>query len=204
MADYFKLSTNIIYVDKSEVKTRKDANIVITMILADLVNYFPDWRFQQLLTNVGLATPDDLFYEESLKTLDVLMRSPIVNKYFQWNSSNSNVVNINDFKKFNRAKEERIDLIEKKDKFIKDNNLEGFVSENVEQDEENLRIQHEQKKIELDTKDDEINQNEEKIAKRDAINDAINVNLDLIKDYEEKIKIAKLASDLKFNSFVYS
>ena len=99
MADYFKLSTNIIYVDKSEVKTRKDANIVITMILADLVNYFPDWRYQQLLTNVGLATPDDLFYEESIKTLDVLMRSPIVNKYFQWNSSNSNVVNINDFKK---------------------------------------------------------------------------------------------------------
>ena len=102
---------------------------------------------------------------------------------------------INDFKEFNSAKEERIDLIEKKDKFIKDNNLEGFVSENVEQDEENLRIQHEQKKIELDTKDDEINQNEEKIAKRDAINDEINVNLDLIKDYEEKIKIAKLAAD---------
>jgi DNA repair exonuclease SbcCD ATPase subunit len=100
---------------------------------------------------------------------------------------------INDFKEFNRAKEERIDLIEKKDRFIKDNNLEGFVSENVEQDEENLRIQHEQKKAELDTKDNEINQNEERIAKRDAINDAINANLDLIKDYEEKIKIAKLA-----------
>ena len=100
---------------------------------------------------------------------------------------------INDFKEFNRAKEERIDLIEKKDKFIMDNNLEGFVSENVEQDEENLRIQHEQKKAELDTKDNAINQNEERIAKRDAINDAINANLDLIKDYEEKIKIAKLA-----------
>lgn len=97
MGGYFKLSTNIIYVDKSEIKTRKDANIVITLILADLVNYFPDWRFQQLLTNVGLATPDDLFYEESVKTLDVLMASIIVNKYFQW--YNSNVVNINDFKK---------------------------------------------------------------------------------------------------------
>ena len=102
---------------------------------------------------------------------------------------------INDFKDFNNAKEQRIDLIEKKDKFIKDNNLEGFVSDNVEQDEENLRIQHEQKKAELDTKDDEINQNEERIAKRDAINDEINVNLDLIKDYEDKIKIAKLASE---------
>lgn len=101
---------------------------------------------------------------------------------------------IKDFKEFNSAKEDRIDLIEKKDKFIKDNNLEGFVSENVEQDEENLRIQHEQKKAELDTKDDEINQNEERIAKRDAINDEINVNLDLIKDYEEKIEIAKLAA----------
>ena len=92
---------------------------------------------------------------------------------------------INDFKEFNRAKEERIDLIETKDKFIKDNNLEGFVFENVEQDEENLRIQHEQKKAELDTKDDQINQNEERIAKRDAINDEINVIIDLIKDYEE-------------------
>lgn len=97
MEGYFKLSTNIIYVDKSKIKTRKDANIVITLILADLVNYFPDWRFQQLLTNVGLATPDDLFYEESVKTLDVLMASIVVNKYFQW--YNSNVVNINDFKK---------------------------------------------------------------------------------------------------------
>lgn len=101
---------------------------------------------------------------------------------------------INDFKELNSAKEERIDLIEKKDMFIKDNNLEGFVTENVEHDEENLRIQHEQKNAELDTKDNEINQNEERIAKRDAINDEINVNLDLIKDYEEKIKIAKLAA----------
>ena len=102
---------------------------------------------------------------------------------------------INDFKTYNNAKEEKIELIEKKDKFIKDNNLEGFVSENVEQDEENLRNQHEQKKAELDTKDDEINQNEERIAKRDAINDEINANLDLIKDYEEKIEIANLAAN---------
>jgi uncharacterized protein YhaN len=100
---------------------------------------------------------------------------------------------INDFESLNNAKEDKIGLIEKKDKFIKDNNLEGFVAENVEQDEENLRSQHEQIKAKLDTKDDEINQNEERIAKRDAINDAINANLDLIKDYEEKIKIAKLA-----------
>ena len=102
---------------------------------------------------------------------------------------------ISDFKDFNSAKEQRIDLIEKKDKFIKDNNLEGFVFENVEQEEENLRIQHEQKKAELDTKDDEINQNEERVAKRDAINDEINANLDLIKNYEEKIEIAKLAAE---------
>ena len=98
-----------------------------------------------------------------------------------------------DFKAFNLAKEEKIDLIEKRDKFIKDNNLEGFVAENVEQDEENLRNQHEQIKAKLDTKDDEINQNEERIAKRDSINDEINKNLDLIEDYEEKVKIANLA-----------
>ena len=97
---------------------------------------------------------------------------------------------INDYKSLNSAKEDKVELIEKKDKFIKDNNLEGFVAENVEQDEENLRNQHEQIKAKLDTKDDEINQNEERIAKRDSINDEINKNLDLIEDYEEKVKIA--------------
>jgi DNA repair exonuclease SbcCD ATPase subunit len=109
---------------------------------------------------------------------------------------------INDYKDFNNAKEARINLIEKKDEFIKDNNLEGFLSENVEQDEENLRIQHEQKKAELDTKDDEINQNEERIAKKDAINDEINVNLELIKDYEEKIEIAKLAAEALLSAHI--
>ncbi len=101
---------------------------------------------------------------------------------------------INDFKVFNSAKEDKIELIEKKDKFIKDNNLEGFASENIEQDEEKLRSQHEQKKAELDTKEDEINQNEERISKRDEINDKINENLDLIKEYEERIEIANLAA----------
>ena len=87
----------MIYVNKSEIRTRKDANTVIAMILMDLVGSFPDWRFQQLLTNIGIATPDDLFYEESIKTLEVLMSNPVVNKYFQWYKDK--VVNINDFKK---------------------------------------------------------------------------------------------------------
>ncbi|MBQ9520618.1 MAG: AAA family ATPase [Acholeplasmatales bacterium] len=102
---------------------------------------------------------------------------------------------INDYKSLNSAKEDKVELIEKKDKFIKDNNLEGFVAENVEQDEENLRSQHEQIKAKLDTKDDEINQNEERIAERDSINDEINKNLDLIEEYEEKVKIANLAAE---------
>ena len=102
---------------------------------------------------------------------------------------------IHDFETLNAAKEGKIDLIEKKDTFIKENHLEGFVAENIEQDEENLRIQHESKTAELSTKEDEINQNEERISKRESIQDAINDNLDKIKDYEEKATIATLALD---------
>ncbi len=102
---------------------------------------------------------------------------------------------IHDFETLNAAKEGKIDLIEKKDTFIKENHLEGFVAENIEQDEENLRIQHESKTAELSTKENEIDQNEERISKRESIQDAINDNLDKIKDYEEKVEIAKLAAD---------
>lgn len=100
---------------------------------------------------------------------------------------------IHDFKTLNDAKERKIDLIEKKDKFIKDNHLEGFVAENIEQDEEKLRTQRESKAAELSAKEDEINQNEERISKRESIQDAINDNLDKIKEYEEKVEIATLA-----------
>lgn len=102
---------------------------------------------------------------------------------------------IHDFETLNAAKEGKIDLIEKRDTFIKENHLEGFVAENIEQDEENLRIQRESKAAELSTKEKEIEQNEERISKRESIQDAINDNLDKIKDYEEKVEIAKLAAD---------
>lgn len=42
------------------------------MILNDLVSEHPDWRFQQILQNVGISSREgkDLFYEESVDTLD--------------------------------------------------------------------------------------------------------------------------------------
>lgn len=102
---------------------------------------------------------------------------------------------INDYNTYNIAKEDKTGLIEKKDRFIKDNNLEGFIAEDIEQDEENLRIQHEEKAAELSNKEDEISQNEERISKRESIQDEINNNLDKIKNLEEKVKIANLAAE---------
>ena len=103
---------------------------------------------------------------------------------------------ISDVECWEKAKEAKIELSEKKDIFIKDNKLEGFVAEDVEQEENNLRIEHERVSAELSTKEDEIAQNEESISKREALQDVISANKDLISDYDEKIKIAELASSI--------
>ena len=45
-----------------------------------LVERFPQWRFQQILQNVDIASRDgeDLFYEESYDTLTTLINNPTV------------------------------------------------------------------------------------------------------------------------------
>ena len=101
---------------------------------------------------------------------------------------------IEEILKYNKAKENKIELIEKREKFIKDNNLTGFVAENVEGDENQLRELHELKNSELDKKEDEINQIETRISRREFLGDEINNNLDLIEDYKQKISIAQLAA----------
>ena len=60
------------------MKSRLDANRAIVKIIAGAVEKFPDWRFHQIMQNLGLelGTPGwDLFYEESEKTLARLAKT---------------------------------------------------------------------------------------------------------------------------------
>lgn len=54
------------------MKSRLESNRAIAKKIAEAVEKFPDWRFHQLMQNLGLelGTPDwDPWYEESEKTL---------------------------------------------------------------------------------------------------------------------------------------
>lgn len=57
-----------------KISSRYDANLQIVMVLNDLVSEHPDWRFQQILQNMGISSREgkDLFYEESVDTLNRL------------------------------------------------------------------------------------------------------------------------------------
>ena len=65
-----------------EVISRYDANLQIVLILNDLVAKYPDWRFQQILQNVGISSKEgkDLFYEESITTLNRLRENCLIDK----------------------------------------------------------------------------------------------------------------------------
>lgn len=67
--------------------TRQEANNAIMSILQSTINDYPDWRFGQILSNLGIATHrahttitdedeetdyQDIFFEESMETLDKL------------------------------------------------------------------------------------------------------------------------------------
>jgi hypothetical protein len=55
--------------------TRLEANREILEHLSQIVESCPDWRFQQILFNFDLYTPnEDRFYEESVETLDILKK----------------------------------------------------------------------------------------------------------------------------------
>ena len=51
-----------------KIQQRQSSNLEILKILNILVERFPQLRFAQILTNLGLEK--DLFYEESVDTLD--------------------------------------------------------------------------------------------------------------------------------------
>lgn len=63
------------------MKSRIECNRAIAKKIAEAVEKFPDWRFHQLMQNLGLelGTPDwDLFHEESTATLAQLEKTAAV------------------------------------------------------------------------------------------------------------------------------
>ena len=63
-----------------KVAKRYESNQRIVEILSELVEKFPQWRFQQILQNVDIASRsgEDLFYEESYDTLTTMTNNAIV------------------------------------------------------------------------------------------------------------------------------
>lgn len=63
-----------------KVAKRYESNQRIVEILSELVEKFPQWRFQQILQNADVASRngEDLFYEESYDTLTALTNNTIV------------------------------------------------------------------------------------------------------------------------------
>jgi hypothetical protein len=55
-----------------KIQQRQSANLEILKILNMIVERFPQLRFTQILTNLGLDK--DLFYEESVDTLNNLKK----------------------------------------------------------------------------------------------------------------------------------
>ena len=99
----------------------------------------------------------------------------------------------NDVKEYNDSNKNKIELIDNKNKFINENDLNGFIVENIDSDEEKLRTLREETAIKLKTKEEEIAQNETNIARIDLLLDEICENNELISSYKEKIEVAKLA-----------
>lgn len=99
---FIKGKDGVTYINKSILTTKLHYNKVIITILTELVEKYPEWRFQQLLVNVGISTLEDVFYEESVRTLDLMLRNTTVTKYFRLYKpevKKADVVNFNDFKK---------------------------------------------------------------------------------------------------------
>lgn len=99
---------------------------------------------------------------------------------------------INDFNEYNNSKIKQAELIEEKNKYIKENNLGNFKIENINITEDELNKLREQKASELSSKEDEINQNETNISRREILQEEIKKNNELILNYKEKIDIARM------------
>lgn len=75
-----------------KVAKRYESNQRIVEILSELVEKFPQWRFQQILQNVDIVSRngEDLFYEESYDTLTTMTNNATVRSYCQLTLFKSN------------------------------------------------------------------------------------------------------------------
>ena len=62
------MAENVSEAIQIKIQQRQSSNLEILKILNIIVERFPQLRFTQILTNLGLDK--DLFYEESVDTLD--------------------------------------------------------------------------------------------------------------------------------------
>ena len=94
-----KEGEQVTYINMEAVTSRKIANRVILLIIDNVIEVCPDWRFNQLLQNINITKRDeDLFYEESKTTLEHVLQDKLVNKYFQKYEKKVEVVNFNEYK----------------------------------------------------------------------------------------------------------
>ena len=90
----------VTYINMSAVNTRKAFNRVILLIIDNVIELCPDWRFNQLLLNIGATTkPEDLFYEESKATLERILQDNLVSQYFKkYEKEKAEVLDFNEYK----------------------------------------------------------------------------------------------------------
>ena len=94
-----KEGEQVTYINMEAVTSRKIANRVILLIIDNVIEMCPDWRFNQLLLNIGATKPEDLFYEESKATLERVLRDEVVNRYFKKHEKEkAEVLDFNEYK----------------------------------------------------------------------------------------------------------
>jgi DNA repair exonuclease SbcCD ATPase subunit len=100
---------------------------------------------------------------------------------------------INDVNALRKAKERKIELQEKKECFIKEYDLLGFIPTDLEKEEESLRTERQRKEVEINEIDKQVEESEQSIARKEAIQSKIEESNGKIKEYEELIHIAEIA-----------
>ena len=96
---FIKGEDGITYVNTAILNTRQQINRVILTIINEYNNKFDDLRFQQILVNLGIASIEDLFHEESKRTLNLMLSNSEVQKYFRkYEVKKADIINIDKFK----------------------------------------------------------------------------------------------------------
>lgn len=93
-----------------------------------------------------------------------------------------------------KAEAEKAELLHKREAFIEENGLGGFVPENIEEHEEQLRKVRETRVADLQGIESQIGDVEARLAERDALDEAIARNRDAMEEYQARIDIARHAA----------